>query len=267
MMLHVGMEEQLRLMRRIQALEDRVLSEKLIAENDTRTRFYTGFPTYGSFKAFVVYLEPKAERLTTWTGKNELRKPRGPKPWQNLSIADQLLAVLVRLRLGVSAYDICVRMSVTEGSFSRMFGTWIAFLARELKLLFPFPSRKQIDDWVPRVFRSRYANTRIIIDCYEIQCQRPSGLMNQSMTYSDYKSRNTFKVLVGCTPSGLVSFVSEVVGGRMSDREVTMTCGLIDLLQEGDMIMADRGFEIQESVAPKGNLSTWIMFLLLLCLC
>ena len=91
----------------------------------------------------------------------------------------------------------------------------------------------------------------MIIDCYEIQSQRPSGLMNQSITYSDYKSRNTFKVLIGCTPTGLVSFVSEVSGRRISDKDITMRSGLVDLLERGDMVMADRGFEIQELVASK----------------
>ena len=97
-------------------------------------------------------------------------------------------------------------------------------------------------------------NTRTIIDCFEIQCQQPSGLMNESVTFSDYKSRNTFKVLIGCTPSDVVSFVSEAYGGRISDKEVTMRSELIDLLESDDTIMADRGFDIQELVATKGIL-------------
>ena len=237
-------------------IDIRVLSSAQLQSNDGLTRFYTGFPTFASLEAFAEYLEPKASRLISWSGRQTSRaedvsRP-GPRPWKNVTVINQLISVLARLRLAVPATDICVRMGLTEASYSRLFATWIPFLAAELKMLFPFPSRKMIDSWMPQTFRDRYPNTRIIIDCYEVQCQRPSGLMNQSVTFSDYKSRNTFKVLVGCTPTGLVSFVSDVFGGRISDKDLTMRSGLVDLLEKGDMIMADRGFDIQEAVAEKG---------------
>ena len=238
-------------------LKKRVLGHEQIMENDKLTRFYTGFPTYAVFSAFVTYLEPKATRMVAWSGKRTgdvSVAHRGPKPWKNISIQDQLLAVLVRLRLAVPSLDICERMGISEAAYSRLFATWITFLAAELKLLFPFPSRQQIDDWMPRCFQRRYPNTRIIIDCYEVQCQRLSGLLNQSRTFRDYKSRNTFKVLIGCTPSGYVSFVSDVFGGCISDKDITIRSGLLDLLGRGDMIMADRVFDMQEAAAARGIL-------------
>ena len=38
----------------------------------------------------------------------------------------------------------------------------------------------------------------------------------------------------------------------MSDKAITSKCGIIDLLESGDNVMADRGFEMQELLEPKG---------------
>jgi len=227
---------------------------KIISGNDKLTRFYTGMPTYDSFMALVDYIEPKVRAMRSWRGSstNMEEKQQGLQCFHNLSVANQTLSVLMRLRLALPITDVSGRFKIPEATFSRMFTTWICLLSKELRQIFPFPSREQVSQWMPRRFKKHFPNTRVIIDCYEIECQRPSALLNSSVTYSHYKSRNTWKLLIGITPSGLVSFVSEAWGGRISDREITERSGLIDLLQKGDMIMADKGFDIQEVVASRG---------------
>ena len=75
--------------------------------------------------------------------------------------------------------------------------------------MFSCPTRDQVAQYTPKQF-SKYPNTRVTIDCTELYIQRPSSLVSQSETFSNYKHHNTFKVLVGITPGGVVSFVSEL---------------------------------------------------------
>ena len=55
------------------------------------------------------------------------------------------------------------------------------------------------------------------------------------------------KFLIGITPQGNISFISKGWGGRVSDQHLTENCGLISNLNPGDLILADRGFNIHET--------------------
>ena len=67
----------------------------------------------------------------------------------------------------------------------------------------------------------------------------------QAATWSNYINANTFKLLVGVTPNGVISFLSDLWGGRISDKELTKRSKLLDKIEKGDSIMADRGFDIK----------------------
>ena len=69
------------------------------------------------------------------------------------------------------------------------------------------------------------------------------------------------KSLIGSTPSGATAFVSELFSGSTSDKERTVKSGLLNLLQAGDEIMADKGFLIQDELASVGALLTIPAFL------
>ena len=73
----------------------------------------------------------------------------------------------------------------------------------------------------------------------------------QVYTYSSYKSANTFKALSGVSPQGLVTYVSNLWGRRATDRAITENCGILDLIEPGDDVMADRGFGIEDLLAAK----------------
>jgi hypothetical protein len=91
-------------------------------------------------------------------------------------------------------------------------------------------------------------NVRCIIDCTEVFIEKPSGHLAQAVTYSDYKKHNTVKYLVGVTPSGSICFTSEGWGGRTSDKQITIRSGFLNQLTRGDLIMADKGFLIEDEL-------------------
>ena len=76
-------------------------------------------------------------------------------------------------------------------------------------MLNPFPARDVINRIMSSVFKMKYPSVRVIIDCTEVFIQRSTSLINQSLTFSNYKHRTTIKFLLGITPSGVISFVSE----------------------------------------------------------
>ena len=62
--------------------------------------------------------------------------------------------------------------------------------------------------------------------------------------YSQYKSRWTHKVLLGCAPSGEITFISKGFGGRVTDSELTVKSGFVRLVEPGDTIMADKASKL-----------------------
>ncbi|CAC5410417.1 unnamed protein product [Mytilus coruscus] len=90
------------------------------------------------------------------------------------------------------------------------------------------------------------------MDATEFYFQRQRNPTAQSNTWSNHKSKNTFKTLVGITPNGAFSFISDLWTSNISDRSITERSGLIDLIEKGDHEMADRGFLIKDLLLSKG---------------
>uniref|UniRef100_A0A1X7UUU6 DDE Tnp4 domain-containing protein n=1 Tax=Amphimedon queenslandica TaxID=400682 RepID=A0A1X7UUU6_AMPQE len=70
------------------------------------------------------------------------------------------------------------------------------------------------------------------------------------MTFSNYKNHNTYNVLTGISPIGVVTFVSKLFPGAISDKQFTLKSGLLELLERVDSVMADHGFDIQDQLMP-----------------
>ena len=132
------------------------------------TRFYTVLPSYDVFTALLEYMQPLVEKLHQTSSGTEGRK-------RSLTYGEELLAVLMRLRLGLLLEDIANRFVVHPSTVSSVFATWIRILAVEMRKIFLWPSKETVRARNPVSFK-KYLNTCIIIDCSDLFIQRPSSL-------------------------------------------------------------------------------------------
>jgi len=95
----------------------------------------------------------------------------------------------------------------------------------------------------------------MIIDCTEVSCDIPKQLDQQKLTYSNYKHRNTLKGLIGIVPNGVITFVSKFYPGSISDKKIVADCGVLNIFQPGDLILADKGFLISDLLPSGVNLN------------
>ncbi|KAH9361946.1 hypothetical protein HPB48_003645 [Haemaphysalis longicornis] len=222
-------------------------------------QFYTGLPDYETFEELLEFLDPgdNGENMirhhNTSTTENEGYRGRP----QKVSIQNQFFMVLVKLRLGIFHQHLGHLFDVSMSTVSRIFSVLVDFIYLQLGELTLWLSRKAIDEAMPWAFVEKYASTRVLLDATEIRCEVPSSFVTQSGLYSHYKSTHTFKGLVGVAPHGYVTFVSELftecTSDRESDRECVIRSGFLEReFEEGDSIMADKGFRIDDLLEDIG---------------
>ena len=213
-------------------------STSALKNDDNKVRFYTGLPTYKVFNGLCSLLQP----LTT--------KDEGKC---FLSVPDEILLVLMKLRLDLPNDDLGYRFKLAPKTVSIMFHKWISIMSTELKCLICWPDSITLRENMPCCFRKHFLKVRCIIDCFEIFIERPTAFEARAATYSNYKKHNTVKVLIAIAPTGCISFISQAWGGRISDKEITQRSGFLDKIEYGDDVMADRGFNVADDLAVCGS--------------
>ena len=230
----------------LQSEVDRLKSEvetvkfgaKNLANKNARTRFYTGLPTFNLFVTLFILLKPFADTSASS---------------RSIALIDEYFVVLVKLRLGLMNSDLAYRVNVSECSISRIFHKWLDIMYVNLKQLIVWPDPDALHMNLPEAFKKHYSRAKWIIDCFEIFIERPVSFLARATTYSNYKKHNTVKVLIAASPTGSVCFISKALGGRGLDKVITQQCGFLDYIGPGDIVLADRGFNIHDDVAIRGG--------------
>ena len=202
--------------------------------------YYTGFSSYEHFMYLFQCLGPASYELNYKCA--------------TLDPTDQLFLTLMKLRCAKEDIELSLLFNISESTVSRIIITWINFLFYQLQELDIWPSRELIDTYMPSDFKKKFPSTRVLLDATEFPVQKPSDVNLQSATWSSYKHRNTVKAMIGCTPRGTISYVSDTFAGSASDRQIIEQSTVLSdksLFNKGDSIMADRGIMVQDLFATR----------------
>ncbi|XP_069114764.1 uncharacterized protein [Argopecten irradians] len=210
------------------------ISEDMFRHNDDKVKLFTGLPGFSVLMTVFMLIEPHLPLSHN----------------SALTKFQQMMLVFMRLKMNLPVLYVADRFGISTGTVSKVFANTLNVFYKRLKRLVYWPSTDELRKTMPVVFRKDFGlKVTVIIDCFEIFTDRPSNLMARAQTWSSYKHHNTVKYLIGIAPQGSISFLSKGYGGRVSDKFVTNDCGLLDKLGYGDIVLADRGFDIADSVA------------------
>ena len=176
-----------------------------------------------------------------------MSKP-GPRP--KLAGIDLLFIFLSWLRLGSPLKHTAWLFNLPKSTASRYIITRANFIYFKSGCVAIWLTKDTVIETMPECFKDTYPNTRVIIDCTELFCQKPTSLTIQSSLLSHHKHHITYKDLVGISPSGPITFISEPYDGSTSDVEFVKICGILnkDLWSKDDEVMVDRGFTIKKQL-------------------
>jgi hypothetical protein len=230
-----------------QTKQDTKMSCEQLLTDAKLFKFYTGI-TPNQFNHLYKSLGESVHKLKYWHGPNKKRKTI-----KKITPDNQLLLTVMKLRHAFPNKDLAYRFGIGASMVSSVFITWVQFLYKTTEPLMKsmFPSKELIREHLPSSFRS-FKNARIIIDCFEIFVQSSSDFAEQGNMYSSYKNHTTLKCLVGIAPTGAITFLSDVYEGSKSDRDIVIDSKFAEILEPGDLVLADRGFLIKDILQKNG---------------
>ena len=139
----------------------------------------------------------------------------------NLASARGIVHDIGSFAIGPHGARPCILICYLSANCLRTLCAWMNFLYFKLKEIPLWPPRTLVQANMPQQFKEKYPTTRVVLDATEVYMQKPHLPELLRMSFSNYKNSNTYKGLVGISPEGVITFVSLLFPGSISDKELT----------------------------------------------
>ncbi|VDI47718.1 Hypothetical predicted protein [Mytilus galloprovincialis] len=134
--------------------------------------------------------------MTYWRGPRRVANPLKYKAnfrtfKRTLSLRQEFLLTLMKLRLGLLSEDLADRFGISTATVSSVFTTWIRVLYSKLGQFVSNPLKEVVRAGLPPSFKNKmYQDVRHIIDCTEVFIERPNNLKIQAVTTNTTKQQS-----------------------------------------------------------------------------
>ncbi|XP_076857921.1 uncharacterized protein LOC143511989 [Brachyhypopomus gauderio] len=227
-----------------ESLEKMSLSEAAFRNDPEKVQFYTGLPNYFVFETVMWLLVP------------HMKSEKNAK----LSKFQQLLLTLMRLRLDLKNQDLAYRFGVKVATVTRTVHRIISIMFTTLVPTAVFwPSRVELRKNLPAAVKQTHPDCAVIIDCFTVSLEKAVSVdINHQAATAEVVTRlspstsvSELKYVLGVAPQGVVMFVSRGSPGNVSDKTLVESCGLLCKLLPGDVVLAERDFDIGDLVGAR----------------
>lgn len=124
-----------------------------------------------------------------------------------LPLCRQLLFVLSKLRNSEDLKSLAFRFNISTQSASTIFNSWIHYMFDAPGEISVWPHSNVISQNMPESCKADFPSTYAKLDCTELKIEKPTSLVLQSLSFSNYKSTNMLKSQVACDPHGAVIYL------------------------------------------------------------
>ena len=155
--------------------------------------YYTGFRNYDLLQSIFELVKPSTDTLITWLSLAEDKKQVHSKAFKSgvIPLIDEFFLFLLTLAQNLSIEDLSIRFSLPPTLVEQILTDWTHYLFTVFGQDPIWPSRGNVDDYMPRCFRDVCPCVRAVLHFTKLKIKCPEGYVSDtSDDESDTESAN-----------------------------------------------------------------------------